>query len=480
MGIRRQSQRLLPLLVWAGAAVAAPPVPAPAAAAPSSCEQLAAEGQRLLSKRHWAEAVSVLEKAVVLCPDRAPLRLSLAQACDAYARECAEEKDWPKALTLTRRARTLAPDDAGYRVRLAALLLRYASVLAGGKADTAVVWALVEEAWRVHPDDPQTIGQFTAVTVAHGLGLIKSGRQQQAIPILRQGLRAHPRSAVLHEVLGMALEAVNDLPAAVQEWETAKSLGSLNPDLEAKIARSSRAAVAEKDFAARQREHFLLKYQGDTRREDAAQVVAEILEEVYRDVGRTYQRWPERQLPVILYGSDQYQYVTGASEWSVGQYDGSIRVRLPAGPPDAAKLRSTLYHEYTHAMLFDLYGSRLPRWVHEGLASTSQPDQPPPALELKVWNAMDRRRLRPPWELEDSFDSQEPKDVSFAYLSAAFFFRFLKDRYQSTVIMAFLGEFGDRKKTMDDITVKLFNLTAQRLFENWLESDFAPKGGREP
>lgn len=112
--------------------------------------------------------------------------------------------------------------------------------------------------------------------------------------------------------------------------------------------------------------HFLTKYEGREKIE-AGRIVLRILEDAYGEVGRALSYYPDREIQVILYSSQQFQEVTDAPGWSGGVFDGKIRIPIGGIEQETPGLRRLLYHEYTHAVVRAI-APRCPTWLNEGLA----------------------------------------------------------------------------------------------------------------
>jgi hypothetical protein len=60
--------------------------------------------------------------------------------------------------------------------------------------------------------------------------------------------------------------------------------------------------------------------------------------------------------------------VTDAPSWSGGIFDGNIRIPVGGGHIDETALSAVLHHEFTHAVLHTIAGSKIPTWLDEGIA----------------------------------------------------------------------------------------------------------------
>ena len=54
--------------------------------------------------------------------------------------------------------------------------------------------------------------------------------------------------------------------------------------------------------------------------------------------------------------------------WVAGLYDGKIRIPVNFSRIPLATLKGIIFHEYTHALIYDLCGAACPIWLNEGIA----------------------------------------------------------------------------------------------------------------
>jgi hypothetical protein len=97
--------------------------------------------------------------------------------------------------------------------------------------------------------------------------------------------------------------------------------------------------------------------------------VAAVLESAYWTVGRTFNTYPGEALTVLLYTNQQFKDVTRAPEWSVGRFDGRIRLAVAGALRTPQTLDRVVTHELVHAVIAHAAPRGVPAWVHEGLAS---------------------------------------------------------------------------------------------------------------
>jgi Tfp pilus assembly protein PilF len=144
---------------------------------------------------------------------------------------------------------------------------------------------------------------------------------------LRQTLELNPREKTAYRVLGELAYRKDDLESAAANWDRSLEIDPSDSALKAKVERIRREHRTEKDFSRDVASHFSVKYEGRERIE-AGRIILRILEDAYGEVGRALSYYPDHEIAVILYSSQQFQDVTDAPGWSGGIYDGKIRIPI--------------------------------------------------------------------------------------------------------------------------------------------------------
>ncbi len=216
-----------------------------------------------------------------------------------------------------------------------------------------------EEALRYYDDDAEAY-------IGIGVAAFHLKDDRSAEQALRQALERNPRDKRAFLLLGEIAYRGDDLDGAASAWEKALEIDPSDEALKARLGRIQRELRAEKDFNREVASHFSIKYEGRERIE-TGRIVLRILEEAYGEVGKALSFYPDQEISVILYSSQQFQEVTDAPGWSGGLFDGKIRLPIGGIERETPALRRLLYHEYTHAVVRAIT-PRVPTWLNEGLA----------------------------------------------------------------------------------------------------------------
>ncbi len=233
-----------------------------------------------------------------------------------------------------------------------------------------------------------------------GVRLIREGRFPEAGEALRRAERLAPERPEVYRALGELMYLQQRLDRAVAYWEHSLELAPGQENLAGRLEEVRR----EKEVEERLERSGLANFQILTPPEEESVAgldrIRDFLLEAASEVGRDFHHYPSRTIVVILYPRREFERLRTTPEGTGGIYDGKIRLPLDAGGIDPGELRRILWHEYTHALVHDLYGNNVPLWLHEGLAQIQEEKVAPldigPLLaaaradELISWGELDR------------------------------------------------------------------------------------------
>lgn len=228
------------------------------------------------------------------------------------------------------------------------------------RGDAAKAAAIFREALDRSPRNAAL--HFGAGYAAHLLG-----RRDAALSSLRKAVEIDPDFASALVLLAQVAYQSGDVDLAIRSLE--KGL-KLQPDatgtrqLEAWRAESS----LHRGFSERPGAHFNIRFEGSFDQAISDRVSA-VLESAYWRIGQAFNTYPGEALQVLLYTNAQFKDVTRAPDWSVGRFDGRIRLAVAGAMRTPQTLDRVLTHEFVHAVIAHAAPRGVPAWVHEGLAS---------------------------------------------------------------------------------------------------------------
>ncbi|MBI3322545.1 MAG: hypothetical protein HYZ94_02575 [Candidatus Omnitrophica bacterium] len=304
----------------------------------------------------------------------------------------------------------------------------------------------LREAAALSPADLQVRQNLSGILTDWAARLQEEGRFDEAASALREALANDSSNAKTLLLLGnLAYASEDDLASAVSFWKKALpgAPSSHRQGLLQKISQAERDLSIERGFEARQTEHFHVRFEGSPPPENSGRLTA-VLEEEYGRLNTALGTGPAR-IGVIVYAGDSFKRIAGRQDWTLGLYDGRIRLRLEdIGTEWMAPI---LAHELAHAFLREEFGPRIPVWVHEGYAQASEPARPAAPREAELEKAVASRSAWVPLKwLDRRF--QQPShldDVEKAYAQSKWAVSELLRRFGHARFRKFLEGLAARK-----------------------------------
>jgi tetratricopeptide (TPR) repeat protein len=220
--------------------------------------------------------------------------------------------------------------------------------------------ALFNEALSLRPNDP-------VLLTGAGAALQAEGRPKEAMARLKQAVAVKPDLTVASILLGEIAFAEGDAALAIKTYESALKHKPGERILVAKLKEWKQETETHRSFESERYDRFRVMFEGRAEQATATQAVA-ILERAFWRIGEKLGSHPPGTIVTILYTEQQFRDITRAPEWSGGRYDGRIRIPVAGASRDSALFERVLVHELAHAMIDAIGGSRVPSWLHEGLA----------------------------------------------------------------------------------------------------------------
>lgn len=192
------------------------------------------------------------------------------------------------------------------------------------------------------------------------------------------------------------------------------------------------------------------------------------LQQVYDDLGGELSYFPQTVFTVIIHSPKSFREVMKAPHWSGGLFDGKIHLPYRGGEKEFPNT-SLLYHEYTHALVFDLATGSCPMWFNEGLATFEQ---------FRMTGSDYTYRLLPRYPPERNTDSL--KDLSRLFRSASStrsarvayeyghsVVAYMRERYGMIQIRRLLQETG-RTQSFQTALSRVLSTDRSDLYRNWI------------
>ncbi len=352
-------------------------------------------GVELAAQGRHREAIAEFEKALSLAPAHPVIRRNLADVHGILANVLAGQQAFQEAVPHYRMAIELFPGDAKFYLGLGGAFLRLREM------DRAV--SVFRDARDL---DPQNVEAYRSLGEAY----YRQGNFREAVWTWEEGLRIHPEDR----------------------------------DLARRIAHVEGEREVHERYERQTGRHFALRYVGDVPEELGRQVL-ELLEQAYDEVGYNLSHYPRDEVEVVIYSDADFQQLTpGLPVWVAAAFEerGS-RIRIPIrGIRQAADLRALLYHEYTHVVIHDITGGRIPTWLNEGLALIEQ-RTPMDGVVDRVRQVAHEGKLPSLGSLNGSFVGLTASEAGMAYAASYTAGTFLIERWSRWGVQRLLRQLGE-------------------------------------
>jgi tetratricopeptide (TPR) repeat protein len=197
------------------------------------------------------------------------------------------------------------------------------------------------------------------------------GRDDEAISTLKRALTINEDDVYALYLLGPLAYSQNDIDLAIKSYEHILKVAPGNPSVYRQLEAWKKEADLHKTFTVAPMARFTVMFEGPEQQEIASRV-SNTLDAAYSRVGQTLGAYPPLTVTAILYSKEQFRDITRSPSWAAGAYDGRIRIPVLGALSRPAELDRVVTHEYTHAVVQQLYPG-IPFWMNEGLATYMEP-----------------------------------------------------------------------------------------------------------
>lgn len=321
------------------------------------------KGEALLEKGRYADAIGYYEKAYESSPESEAIKNGLIYAYSTYAIKMAESEKYDMGIEYLSKAYGVV--QSVYTRQNLALMYAKRAVFLARRSDRARAQEDLDAAREIADG---------SVTCERNLGIalfndaveeFKAARDDAAILLLKEAVLVYADSRI-YEFLGDIYYRKTELEKALFYFDKAAKLDPDNKTLAEKRGK----AMREKAVSAGQKTDILPYF--DLRYEKGlpvkADLMANILERAYFDVGADLSYFPSTRTVVFLYSEKDFREIFKMRDLVRAFYDGNIRIPLPGSVSDEKELVSYLYHEYTHAIISAKANNNCPVWLSEGIA----------------------------------------------------------------------------------------------------------------
>jgi len=293
-----------------------------------------------------------------------------------------------------------------------------------------------------------------------GYGSFRMKNYDDALYYLYDAVYLDEKNPTGHEMIAQIYYSRGRIEDAIEEWKKVLELDPDNEMARKLLDKAKKEYKVEGAFSKNETYYFTIKYEGEEKR-DLGYEVLDILDRAYGEVGGDLDYYPNEPVTVVLYTQKQFTDVTDAPSWSGGIFDGTIRIPV-GGEFSMERLKTVLYHEYTHYVSMMVAGRNLPTWLAEGIAQYEERW----VHDLKLYE-IDGEPI-PLTELEKPFINMSPKLAQVAYaesLSAVSFFVDSFGIYNLSKLVKLLGE----DVSLDDAFRSSTGISYEDFQKYWME-----------
>lgn len=213
----------------------------------------------------------------------------------------------------------------------------------------------------------QTLDREASYYVGNALALHRQGKEEEALRRLELALQLDPDHLIGNKILGEVYYMRHELEKAAAAWENAIRLDPGDMRLAARVEKLRRENQLFSRFTREGTRHFDLLFEGHSGGDPSRQVL-DLLEDAYQKIGRAFSYYPEKPIVAVLYTDQQFRDVTRSPAWTKALFDGKIHLPVGGSTQDEPLLEKVIYHEFTHALIYQLSQGKIPAWLNEGLA----------------------------------------------------------------------------------------------------------------
>lgn len=381
------------------------------------------KGIEALNKNEYTQAIDYFKQSLEIMPDNDTIKKNLAVAHNNYAIYLNEQGKRQDAKESLYEAIEMEKDNAAYKDNLA-----------------NIISALASEYY-------------------------KNGNYELAIREIKESLALKPRHIPGLILLGQIYYQTQELESAEKTWKKAYSYAPKNKELKRMLTKLKDEKKIETELKKLDAYYFDIRFDKETV-ESEVYDIKYYLQEAYRDIGRDFDYFPRHKIPVILYAQKDFHQLRETPEWVAGLYDGKIRLPIRKDSMSEKDFKRLIWHEYTHAVVFNLTDGKCPIWFNEGLAKHEEAKiETPDTTALS--NAVKNNSIIPLSKLNSSFSLRtNPNQLNLAYLESYSFIEFMLDRWTFHVIKDILSMLK-RGKSLDEAFFEETNRNIFKLNNDW-------------
>ncbi|MBM3253405.1 MAG: tetratricopeptide repeat protein [Candidatus Omnitrophica bacterium] len=273
--------------------------------------------------------------------------------------------DYKNAIEDFRNALKISPNNKDAKKYLAISLNNYAlMVIKEDKIDNAISY--LEESVKLLKDEVAK-KNLSGLLLTKATNLYNKHELNDALSYANKSFNILVDNFEALRLMGDIYYDLEKLDEAILYYSKAKELKPLDEGLAKTLDRLKNEKALKSSFKDIPSDRFIIRYEKETTDFDYYQF-RPILNEAYRIIGQDLNLFPNEKIVVIIYSEESYKKLKSQPSSVTGLFDGKIHIPLRSNVKDLNEYKSIVYHEYTHALIFNLTLGRCPVWLNEGLA----------------------------------------------------------------------------------------------------------------
>lgn len=381
---------------------------------------------------NWPPIIKQLEAANQQKPNNQDIISSLANAYNNYGLQLADQKQWIEAQNYLKKAIATDPSNTIIKNNLSSVYFNHGYDLFQNETTT----------------------NYTSYNHADSKQLAN------------QALSYNPKNTNAYILLGDIEYANQNMDAAQYAWQQAARLVPDNEDVQNRLAKITREANAEASMDTKYNMYFLIKV------DPALQKLAgfdinETLDTIRTEVSGDLDYKQNFKIPVIVYTVESFKdSIPDAPDWSEGAFDGKLRIILTQYKNNVSLLKSTMVHEYTHAIISQITKNNIPRWFNEGVAKYMEYKYGIPPRINYLALAYTTNNLIPWDEMNTAIISPNKNEAMLAYQQAFNFVYYLVQRYGMSKLNMLLKTLGTELDFAAAVN-QVYQVPLETIQNNW-------------
>jgi hypothetical protein len=182
-----------------------------------------------------------------------------------------------------------------------------------------------------------------------------------------EALMLDPQNTSVYCLAGDVAYEKHDLNAAEEYWKQAKISSPNNKTIDQRIKKLQGEKRVERSYSQMKAYSFDIRFDYKTLGQGVCDL-REFLMEAYEKVGQDFNKFPDYPIVVILSSETDFRMVNNVPDFVAGLYDGKIRIPVNFTKVPLSNLKAIIFHEYTHALIYEIAGTSCPIWLNEGIA----------------------------------------------------------------------------------------------------------------